>query len=132
VNEKFGEGFRAIMPSTAPYVADHGALGSFAVVHLPNSASADKVRHYLMQFQEITEVYDRETAARKLELPSDRIGDLVVMSRRDVTLGRTPQHHDLSVLEGGLRSHGGRYEEMVPLLISEPLTPQHRRQAAAD
>lgn len=58
--------------------------------------------------------YDRQTAARKLELPLDRLGDLVVLAGRDVVLGRTPALHDLSVLEGGLRSHGGRYEAGLP------------------
>ena len=71
-------------------------------------------------------------AARKLELPEDRIGNLVVMSGRNVALGRTPQDHDLSVLEGGLRSHGGRYEEMVPMALSEPLSPEYAVLAAGD
>src|SRR5262245_6858560 len=31
--EKFGKGFRVILPITDPYVVHHGALGSFAVVH---------------------------------------------------------------------------------------------------
>ena len=35
------------------------------------------------------------------ELPSDRIGDRVVLSARDVVVGRSPQHHDLSLLKGG-------------------------------
>src|SRR5260221_2787243 len=132
LNKAFGAGFRVILPITDPYVAHHGALGSFAMVHLPQPALAAKAQEWLMQLDEITEVYDRVTAARKLELPSERIGDLVVMSRRDVVLGRTPEHHDLSVLEGGLRSHGGRYEEMVPLIISEPLNPEYSARAAAD
>ena len=56
----------------------------------------------------------------------------MVLSGRDVVLGRTPEDHDLNVLEGGLRSHGGRYEEMVPLLVSEPLGPRHRALSQAD
>jgi len=90
------------------------------------------VRRWLMDMEEVTEVYDRDTAVRKLELPSDRIGDLVVMSRRNVTLGRTPEHHDLSVLNGSLRSHGGRYEEMVPFIFSQPLNDLYARKAAGD
>ena len=132
LSKQFGGGIRVILPITDPYVLHHGALGSFAVVHLAKAALAHQVREWLLQFEEITEVYDRETAARKLELPTDRIGDLVVMSGRDAVLGRTPAHHDLSVLAGALRSHGGRYEEMVPLLISEPLNPEYAAQAAAD
>ena len=57
-----------------------------------------------------------------MELPRDRMGDLVVASGRNVVLGRTPEYHDLKALHGGLRSHGGRYEEMVPLALSEPPT----------
>jgi len=35
LTERFGPGFRVILPITDPYVRHHGALGSFAVVHLP-------------------------------------------------------------------------------------------------
>ena len=34
LTKKFGPGSRVILPITDPYVAHHGALGSFAVVHL--------------------------------------------------------------------------------------------------
>lgn len=130
--EEFGAGIRVILPITDPYVAHHGALGSFATIHLPRKAPLESIRSWLMNIDELTEVYDRETAARKLELPADRIGDIVVMSRRNVTIGRTPDYHDLSVLNGSLRSHGGRYEEMVPLLLSERLTHEYLARAAAD
>jgi phosphonoacetate hydrolase len=129
---ELGKGVRVILPITDPYVVHHGALGAFAVVHLPNPQTAGKVQDWLMSFDEITEVYDRPTAARKLELPADRIGDLVVMSKRDVVIGRTPEHHDLNALRGGLRSHGGRYEEMVPFIISEPLNLEYTAKAAGD
>ena len=130
--KEFGPGIRVILPITDPYVAHHGALGSFAVIHLKKPQLAKTIFAWLMQFDEITEVYDRETAARKLELPADRIGDLVVMSRRDVVIGRTSQDHDLSVLNGRLRSHGGRYEEMVPVIVSEPLNPEYAAKAGGD
>jgi phosphonoacetate hydrolase len=35
-------------------------------------------------------------------------------------------------LDSGLRSHGGRYEEMVPLLISHPLTAAYKSKAMGD
>jgi phosphonoacetate hydrolase len=60
------------------------------------------------------------------------MGDLVVVSGRDVVLGRTPADHDLSALAGALRSHGGRYEEMVPLVFSHPLTAQYQAMATGD
>ncbi len=132
LTEKFGENIRVILPITDPYVVHHGALGAFAVVHVPDPIIIDAVLGYVREIDGITEAYDRATAARKLQLPQDRIGDLAVLSGRDVVIGRTPAHHDLSLVQGGLRSHGGRYEEMVPLLLSEPLNALYARYAAAD
>lgn len=127
-----GPGCRTILPITDPYVAHHGSLGSFAIVHLPRGLDAEPVRRALLRLPEITEVHDREIAARKLELDPERLGDLVVLSGRDTTLGSRPERHDLSGLDRPLRSHGGRYEEMVPMIVSEPLTPRHAALAAAD
>ncbi len=129
---QFGEGFRVILPITDPYVAHHGALGSFAQVHLPDGLQAGVVRDWLLQRDGITECHERAVAARLMELPEDRMGDLVVASGRDVVLGRTPAYHDLSALAGALRSHGGRYEEMVPLVFSEPLNAAYAARAAGD
>jgi phosphonoacetate hydrolase len=131
---KYGPGFRVILPITDPYVVHHGALGSFAVVHLPAGLSARRkfnILHFLNHRAGVTEVYGRN-AAEKLELPADRLGDLVVISGRDVVLGRAPEYHDLKALAGGLRSHGGRYEEMVPFILSEPLKKEFVVKAAGD
>jgi phosphonoacetate hydrolase len=132
LEEKFGGGARVICPITDPYVVHHGALGSLVMVHLDDPGRAGEVAAFLMEQDGITEVHDRAMAAAKLELAEDRIGDLVVLSGRDVVVGKRPEDHDLSVLEGGLRSHGGRYEEMVPLVVSRPLSPGLRRVAQGD
>ena len=133
LNRQFGGGFRVICPITDPYVVHHGALGSAVVVHLPHGATnASDVERWLWEQPGVTEVYDRRLAALKLELPPDRIGDFFVMSARDVVLGRTPEHHDLSALKAPLRSHGGRYEELVPMILSAPLKPAYRAKAAGD
>lgn len=130
--EQAGISARVILPITDPYVVHHGALGSLAMVHLEDPRQATDVATGLLQVAGITEVQEREVAVRLMELPADRIGDLVVLSGRDTVLGRAPEHHDLSALRGGLRSHGGRYEEMVPLVISEPLNSAAQRQVAGD
>lgn len=131
---RFGPGFRVILPITDPYVVHHGALGSFAQVHLASSdpASVAAVIQFISGLPGVTEVLDRSTAAQRMELPLDRMGDLVVCSGRDSVLGRTPEYHDLKAIEGGLRSHGGRYEEMVPFFVSEPLKPAYALRARAD
>ncbi|MDB6134306.1 MAG: phnA [Verrucomicrobiales bacterium] len=132
LTEAFGDGFRVILPITDPYVAHHGALGSFAQVHLPPGMEAAKVRNWLLRRGGVTECHERAVAARLMELPEDRMGDLVVCSARDTVLGRTPHYHDLKALAGALRSHGGRYEEMVPLIFSEPLNEAYIARAAGD
>ncbi len=132
LHEKFGENLRVICPITDPYVVHHGALGSLVMVHLDDVTQREQIATYLSGLDGITEVHTREQAVERLELAADRIGDLVVLSGRDVVAGKSPEHHDLSVLHGGLRSHGGRYEEMVPLIVSKPLTPALRRLAEGD
>lgn len=134
LTEKYGPGFRVILPITDPYVVHHGALGSFAVVHLPAQMTARRkfhVLHFLNHLPGVTEVYGRN-AAEKLELPADRLGDVVVAAGRDTVLGRTPEYHDLKAIESGLRSHGGRYEEMVPFIFSHPLKTDYAARAMAD
>lgn len=132
LRESFGTQCHVVCPITDPYVVHHGALGSLVMVHLEDPSIAPQVATRLMQEHGITEVHDRTTAAAKLELAEDRIGNLVVLSGRNVVLGKTPEHHDLSVLDGSLRSHGGRYEEMVPLVLSRPLNDSLMRHAQGD
>jgi phosphonoacetate hydrolase len=126
------KGATVILPITDPYVRHHGALGSFACIHLRDASQAAAIGQRLLQETGIVEVLDREMAARKLELPADRIGDLVVLSGRSVALGTRAEEHDLAALEGGLRSHGGRYEEMVPFIVSERLSAAYARRAELD
>ncbi len=132
LEKKFGNGFRVICPITDPYVKHHGALGSYVVVHVNDKSVIDEVKNWLVIQPGITEVHDKATAVNLLEQPEDRTGDLVVLSGRDVVVGRRPQYHDLSALDSTLRSHGGRYEEMVPMIISHPLNAVYKMKAAAD
>lgn len=132
LEQQFGSGFRVICPITDPYVKHHGALGSYVVVHVDDKSRIEEVKEWLSLQPGITEVHDKQSAVRNLEQPEDRIGDLVVMSARDVVVGRRPQYHDLAALDGTLRSHGGRYEEMVPMVISHPLNSEYRIKASGD
>ncbi len=132
LEEKFGKGFRVICPITDPYVKHHGALGSYVVVHVANKSIINEVKDWLLLQRGITEVHDKASAMRMLEQPGDRIGDLVVLSARDVVLGRRPQYHDLSALDGTLRSHGGRYEEMISMIISHPLNHEYTMKTFGD
>lgn len=133
LEQKFGKDlFRVICPITDPYVKHHGALGSYVVVHINDKSIIQEVKHWIAAQPGISEVHDKESAVRLLEQPEDRTGDLIVMSGKDVVVGRRPQYHDLSALDGTLRSHGGRYEEMVSMIISHPLNTVYKLKAAGD
>ncbi|MDH4115720.1 MAG: phosphonoacetate hydrolase, partial [Burkholderiaceae bacterium] len=119
---------RVILPITDPYVVHHGALGSFATVYLPRDVVAD-VTARLRALPGMEVVLGRDEAARRFELPADRIGDIVAVSERSVVLGTARARHDLSQLELPLRSHGGISEQRVPLVINrriEGLDPMRR------
>jgi phosphonoacetate hydrolase len=119
---------RVILPITDPYVVHHGALGSFATIYLaPDTAAGVAARLRDLPGMEV--VLGREDAARRFELPADRIGDIVAVSERSVVLGTSRSRHDLSQLELPLRSHGGISEQRVPLVLNrriEGLDPLRR------
>ncbi len=109
-----------VLPITDPYTRHHGALGSFAWVYLSDDQRAAAVA-VLRGLDGIEEIWDRERAATIFEHPTDRIGDLAVTAAADTALGTRQADHDLSGLHGALRSHGGRYEQLVPLIVSAPV-----------
>ncbi len=115
---------RVILPITDPYVVHHGALGSFALVYLPGSISPSAAAGKIAALPGIELVLTRAEAASKFELPQDRIGDLVVVSRLDTVIGTSRSRHDLSGLDVPLRSHGGLSEQKVPLIVNRSVAPQ--------
>ncbi|HUN45249.1 MAG TPA: phosphonoacetate hydrolase [Stellaceae bacterium] len=108
---------RVILPITDPYVVHHGALGSFATVYLTAGDRA-AVMAEIAQRPGMLRVLDRESAAEELELPADRLGDIVAISDRHTVIGTSAARHDLSGLDAPLRSHGGLSEQNVPLILS--------------
>jgi phosphonoacetate hydrolase len=109
---------RVILPITDPYVVHHGALGSFASVHVPDGTNRAELIGRLEAIAGIELALAGEEACRRFELPSDRIGDIVVLSSRHKALGTAPELHDLSGLEEPLRSHGGLTEQQVPMIAN--------------
>ena len=108
---------RVILPITDPYVVHHGALGSFATVYL-DAGECEAVRARLAALEGIDCVLSNAEACARFELPPDRMGDLVVVSGRQVVLGTSATRHDLSGLDAPLRSHGGISEQTVPLVFN--------------
>ena len=112
---------RVILPITDPYVVHHGALGSFATIYVEGADKAT-VAAKLVATEGIEVVLDNAAAAKRFELPPDRLGDLVVVSTKHVVLGTSVARHDLSGLDAPLRSHGGVSEQTVPLLFNRRAT----------
>jgi phosphonoacetate hydrolase len=79
----------------------------------------------------VEEVYSREEAAVIFEHPRDRIGDLSVTADARTALGKSLGKHDLSGIGEGLRSHGGRHEQRVPIIVSRPLREPYATRHAA-
>jgi phosphonoacetate hydrolase len=121
LDEKFGAGAtRVILPITDPYVAHHGALGSFATVYV----DADKRQAVLDHIKAVAGVevaIPAEEACDRFELPADRIGDVVVLSSKHKVLGTSAARRDLSGLTEPLRSHGGLTEQTVPMIANRKI-----------
>ncbi len=116
--------YRVVLPITDPYVVHHGALGSFAWVHVP-AAQRDRARDVLAALEGVEEVFSREEAAVIYKHPIDRIGDLSVAADARTALGKSASKHDLAAIAGGLRSHGGRHEQIIPVIVSHALAPKY-------
>ena len=112
---------RVILPITDPYVVHHGALGSFATVHVPPGADVAGLIARVRALDGIDAVMTQADACERFELPPDRVGDIVVTSTRHMTLGTAPEKHDLSGLDEPLRSHGGLTEQRVPMIANRRL-----------
>src|SRR5947209_2089629 len=119
---------RVILPITDPYVAHHGALGSFATVYLPARADAEAILTRLRAVEGVDVALSRADACARFELPGDRIGDIVVISTIHKVLGTSRERHDLSGLIEPLRSHGGLTEQVVPMIANRPVTLPERHQ----
>ena len=130
LNSKWPQsGSRVICPITDPFVKHHGALGGFVRVHLlgEKATDANEMVQFCQSLPQVEAAYTGEDAAALFEMPPDREGDLVVISKKNAAIGSRKDEHDLSQLQGfRLRSHGGLSEEDIPLIRSTPLNQGDR------
>ena len=112
---------RVILPITDPYVVHHGALGSFATAYLPVEVDTNEITEKLSNLEGILLVINKSEAVKRFDLPSDRIGDIVIISTENMTLGTSVDRHDLEALKEPLRSHGGLTEQEVPFIVNRKI-----------
>jgi phosphonoacetate hydrolase len=118
---RFGAGTtKVILPITDPYVVHHGALGSFATVYLHGPQEKD-VAKFIGSLAGIEVVYNKQKGCDVFELPTDRMGDLIVVSggpTHSKVIGTSASKHDLTGLDAPLRSHGGLSEQEIPIITN--------------
>ena len=112
---------RVILPITDPYVVHHGALGSFATAYLPEDVDRNEIISKLSNTDGILLVIDKAAAVQRFDLPPDRIGDVIMISTENMTLGTSVDRHDLEALKEPLRSHGGLTEQEVPFIVNRKI-----------
>ena len=118
---------KVILPITDPYVVHHGALGSYATAYIEKSEAETGVAiaelvSKIKALDGIDVVLTRDDACKQFGLPPDRLGDLVIISGENVTIGTSAAEHDLSGLDAPLRSHGGLTEQAVPFICNRVMT----------
>jgi phosphonoacetate hydrolase len=123
-------GARVICPIADPFVRHHGALGSFVRVHITGEVEdVGEMVKFCDSLPQVEAAYTGEVATALFEMPADREGDLVVISKKNAVIGSRRDEHDLYQLQGfRLRSHGGLSEQEIPLIRSTPLSHDGRVQ----
>jgi phosphonoacetate hydrolase len=129
LSHRFGaDAVRVICPITDPFVRHHGALGSFVRVYARRAADLAALMAASAALPGVAFVLDGPEAARRFEMPVDREADFVALGDDNTVIGASRAEHDLSGLAGHrLRSHGGLGEQVVPFILSRPLTREYRQ-----
>lgn len=126
---------RVILPITDPYVVHHGALGSFATVYLEDGIDAGAIIKRIAALPLIQTVVSGKDGCATFDLPEDRLGDIIVVSRDTKVIGTSKSRHDLAALKEPLRSHGGITEQTIPIIVNRKVTalqqPLHNYDAFA-
>ena len=122
LDEKLGKNeSKVILPITDPYVVHHGALGSFATIYLSDKSMINHAISEIKKFDDIEIVLTNDVACEKYHLPQDRMGDIICMSSKYMTIGSSETAHDFTNLKEPLRSHGGLHEREVPFISNKKI-----------
>ncbi|HEV8674838.1 MAG TPA: alkaline phosphatase family protein [Methylomirabilota bacterium] len=98
--------------------AHHRDLGGALYLYFRDAGAVADARAVLARTSGVDEVVSREEAGRD-HLPADRVGDLICWAARDVALGIWDDG-PVSRPESGLRSHGSKHEQRIPMVIAGP------------
>lgn len=97
------------------HVYHHQNLGGSAYVYLSDQQEMADAIDLLTSMAGVETVLQQEEAADRFSLPTDRIGDLMVLGTEDSVFGPVENGVQESV---DLRSHGSHHEQTVPFVSS--------------
>jgi hypothetical protein len=95
-----------------------GALYLYLEDHAGDAGAMSEARAVLARTPGIDEVTTQAEAGRD-RLPPDRVGDLICWAAKDVALGIWDEGPSTRE-EAGLRSHGSKHEQKIPMLVTGP------------
>ena len=131
LDSEFGAGSNIVIcPITDAFVGHHGSLGGFVRVYCREGLPVERAAEAVADAPGVERVLAREAAARELDLPYGREGDLAVLADIHTVIGARKADHDLSGLKGHrLRTHGSLHEAHVPIMLSRPVSDEYARRA---
>jgi len=108
------QGIQATVVSTIrdQYTVHHRNLSGSAYVYCAQPGDVPRAAALLRAHPAVEEVWPRAEAAAAFALLPERIGDLMVLARKDALFGELSE----PAAEVELRSHGSRHESRVPII----------------
>jgi phosphonoacetate hydrolase len=105
----------AISAERDKYVKHHRGFGGTSYVYLNTSNDLLKIKKLIKELKGVEDVLTRDEAAKKFQLMSDRIGDLVVLGDENTVFGNLDTEYE--ELPDNYRTHGSIHEATVPLFV---------------
>jgi phosphonoacetate hydrolase len=104
-----------LSPERDYYIVHHRNFTGCSWVWLEDQSDMDETVSMLMELNGVEEVFTREEAAERFNLPPEHIGDLVVSGDKDTMFGEMDNPHEF--LPDTYRAHGSLYEMRLPLIV---------------
>ena len=98
------------------YVKHHQNLGGSIYLYLEKGNDIAKALDILLSLDEVEAVLTADQASRQFKLPTDRIGDILVLGSKEAVFGPVAKG-EIQNIE--LRSHGSLHERLVPLILNK-------------
>ena len=98
------------------YTLHHMNLGGAVYIYLEDLMDLPRAIEVLRDTEGVEMVLTKEQASRRFHLDEERIGDIMVLGRKDYVFGLINEE----VQDISLRSHGSLHEMKVPLIVNLP------------